>query len=127
LIERLARDIFHREVRDAVHGRPGVEQAGNVWVREGGQNILLAGESAAQSFSIELAPQHLDSDRLLKLPIGPPRQINRAHAAVAEFRKDLVSTNALFDKSTAFGCSEYVAGEFTRWKRHEIPRVRLQR
>jgi len=82
--DRLAFDVFQRQVRQAVAGHAGVEQAGDVGMRQAREDLPFAGEAGAQVGVGQARAQQLQRDAALIEPIGARGQPDLAHAAFAE-------------------------------------------
>ena len=84
--DRLALDVLHHEVGQAVRRRAAVEQAGDVRVLEAGEDLPLVPEAPHDRLGVHAALEHLDRDALLELVVVADAEVHRAHAAAAESR-----------------------------------------
>ena len=75
-------DVLHHQVGRAFRGVAGVDHAGDVGVREAGQDVALGGEARR---AVRSRPSNqLERDRLLVLAVVAFREVDRAHPAVAD-------------------------------------------
>ena len=82
-VDRLAVDVLHHEERLAVRDVPGVEKAGDVRVRDAGENLPLLQEALALG-GAGARRQQLDGDALPHFAVHALGDVDRAHAAAAD-------------------------------------------
>ena len=87
-------DVIHDEEKDAVVADAAVEEAGDVGVVEGGEDLALLAEALEESFGGKGQVDDLDGDLFFVLAVGAVREIDGAHAAAAEERFDFVWAKA---------------------------------
>jgi hypothetical protein len=93
-VDRLALDIFHREIRRVVVGDAAVVQRGDVRVRKARERFALAQEPALHVGIRELAADQLQRNAMLELPVGALGKEHAAHAAGADFAQQEVGADA---------------------------------
>ena len=93
-INRLARDVLHHEVGQALFGASAVEQACDIGVVQGGQDLALLLEAAQHFLTAGLRAHNLESDLLAEGVVGAHGQVDGSHTALADFAEDLVGTDA---------------------------------
>jgi hypothetical protein len=87
--DRNATHVLHREIRTAIAGRPGIQDAGDVRVREHGQRLALELEARNDFARAQAELEHLERDL-------PPHRLpllgqeHLAHRALAEALQDPV-------------------------------------
>ena len=81
--DRRAVDVLHHQVRRALRGVAGIDQAGDVGMREAGEDVAL-GREAEGAVRARRASHQLQRDTLLVLAVVALGQVDRAHATVAE-------------------------------------------
>ena len=90
LVDPLAVDVLHHEVRPAVLGRPGVEQPGDVgMLAERGLDVDLGVEPSHDRVAVHPALDQLDGD-LLPEVLDPGGQVDAPHAPAADPRRELI-------------------------------------
>ena len=95
----LAVDVFHHEIRGSVLEIAAVDQARDRRVIEGGKDMPLAVQPAAQSWMQRRVLQNLDGDGLLILGVVALAAIHGAHAAVPENGNDAIRPDASSDQA----------------------------
>jgi len=93
LAERPPLDVLHDEVRQAVLGRPSVEQLRDVRVVERRQDLPLPAEPGDDLGRVHPLADDLDRDVLAELLVRPRREVDRPHAPLAEPAEDLVGAD----------------------------------
>lgn len=93
-IDGLAADPLHDEVLDAVLGDPAVVQSRDVWVLQPRQNTPFLGETRGASRVAGLT-KDLERDLAFEAVLGPLRQEDRAHAALAQALEQPVAADLL--------------------------------
>src|SRR5688572_16717432 len=88
LVDRLAIDVLHDEVRDAFAGGPTVEQTRDIWVREAGKDLPFVAETLKHRISVHAALDHLDRDAHLELRVGALPEIDGTHPSAAKLADD---------------------------------------
>ena len=81
--DRRAVDVLHHQVRRALRCVAGIDQAGDVGMREAGEDVAL-GREAEGAVRARRASHQLQRDALLVLAVVALGQVDGAHAAVAE-------------------------------------------
>jgi hypothetical protein len=92
--DRLAVDVFQREVGLAVLGRAGIEQARDVGVLQPREDLAFAGEAQAQVRVGEAGAQQLQCDAALVQAVVAAGHPHLAHAAFAEQALEPVRADA---------------------------------
>ena len=87
--DRLAFDVLHHEVRQAVVGRAAVDQARDVRMIELRQDLPFGAEAPQNVIRIEAAPDEFERDLLAVFVVGPGGEIDRAKSAPADLADDL--------------------------------------
>ena len=82
--DRLAFDVFEREIRLMVVAHARVEQARDVRMRQAREDLAFAGEAQAQVRIDQARAQQLQRDAALIQAVGARGQPHLAHAAFAE-------------------------------------------
>src|ERR1700753_1087988 len=68
-VDRLSLDILHDEIRLSIVGMPGVEQPGDVGMRQAGKDLTLGQKAPAEVRRIHAWPQKLHGYLLRDLDI----------------------------------------------------------
>ena len=90
-------DVLHDEVGEPVLGRPAVEQARDVWVVQGGENLALVAEAAEDEVRVHPALDELDGDAAAELAVVALGHVDGAHPAAADLAHDLVGADPAAD------------------------------
>src|SRR5436190_4672446 len=85
---RCADNVVHDEVGETIVGRACVEQPGDIWMIEPGQDLAFRSKPAQDLSRVGASIQYLDRDLFLKLTISTLRKKNCAHPAAAKFTYD---------------------------------------
>jgi hypothetical protein len=72
------------QVRPAVLGGPAVEQAGDVGMVEGGEDLPLGAEALQEIGAVGAIAEDLDRDLLAELAVGPRAEVDAGHAPFGE-------------------------------------------
>jgi hypothetical protein len=83
-VQRLALDVLHHEVGVAVRRHAAIQQARDIGMGEGGQQLPLVTKAAHEFLAGQVRGHHFQCDGLIELSVVPPCQIDRAHAAAAQ-------------------------------------------
>src|SRR5205814_7580 len=95
-VDRIALDVLHDEVWQAIVGGPSVEQAGDVRMLEPGEDLPLTPEVPNDLLAVR--PAHdLQRHALVELLVGARREEHRAHPAVTELTEQPVRADAPLD------------------------------
>jgi len=78
-------DVFHHQVRPAVRRAAAVDEARDVRMIQGRQDLALAAEACEQFVGVEAQLNKLDGGLLLEVLVVAHGQIDRAHAAAPDF------------------------------------------
>jgi hypothetical protein len=95
-VDRLAVDVLHHEVGQAVGRGAAVEQPGDVRVVEARQHLPLGAEALQPLVAAQVAADHLEGDLLLVV-VHAGREVDGAHAAAPEQPPDLIGADARAD------------------------------
>ena len=106
-VDGLTVDVLHHQIRPPVFAGAGVEEAGDGGVIEAFEDLALAFEAAQQDLRVEAAPQDLDRHPSAVRVVAVRRQVDLAHAALAEIVEDLVGA----DEAGRLPVTEGPAGE----------------
>ena len=100
--DRLALDVLHREVRQAVLGDAAVEQARDARVVERREDLPLLAEPADHpGVQVGAAPHQLERDPLVELAVVPVGEEHGAHPALADDPLDPVGPDPLGQRDLA--------------------------
>ena len=94
VVDGLAIDMLHHQVRRSVVELPAVDQTRDGGMGECGEDVPLAVQPAAQAGMQGGVVQYLDGHRLLVLGIVALAAIDGAHAAMAEDGDDAIVADA---------------------------------
>src|SRR5579872_2602288 len=94
VVNRLALDVLHHEVRQAVLGGAAIEQPRNVGMVQAGQYLPLVAEALDDELGVEVAPDELDGDLLTESLVGAGGQVNHTHTTLADFPDHSVGPDA---------------------------------
>ena len=83
-IDRNARDVLHDEVRQALRRGAAVEEARDVWMVQGREDLAFVAKAPDHELGVHAAANHLERDVVLELVVGAAGEIDRAHAAAPE-------------------------------------------
>ena len=83
-INRLALNVFHDEIGQAVIGAAAIEQAGDVGVIERGEDLALTAKSLNDIVGVQATADNLYGNEFFECVIGSGRQIYCSHSAVAD-------------------------------------------
>jgi hypothetical protein len=104
-------DVLHEEVAKAEGGGAGIDEAGDVVVFEGGEDLGFA----VLECRVGLDEDDLDGDVFLEVAIGAGAFVDDAHAAATDFLGGGVGTEGLATESEHGGLEEvalvFVGGE----------------
>ena len=92
-----ARDIFEREIRLAVLGDAGIQQASNVRVAKARKDLTLATEALGQQRS-QNRMHELESHLAGKQAVDALREPDTAHAAMTEERENSIRAESSIDE-----------------------------
>src|SRR5215472_11069261 len=95
LVNRLALDVFHNEVGQAVISCSTVQQTGNVRMIKHRQYLSFTLEPLNDVVRIQFTPDDFDSNQLVKRLVGASRQIDIAHASAANLPQDAVDSDPM--------------------------------
>src|SRR5436305_12910264 len=98
---RLAVDILHYEVRNAVIRRAAVDETGDIGMLESGENAAFVDEPVDDGMGIQAAPYQLHRDLLVKFAVRPLGQVDRAHAALAKLADNTITSDHAADLGRA--------------------------
>src|SRR5689334_13214892 len=93
VVDRLAIDELHGEVRQPVRRQAAVDEASDVGVLEQGENATLLDEATDDARIAVL--NELEGDALLELPIGTLGEEDASHAAAADLANDAERADAI--------------------------------
>ena len=93
-VDWLTIDVLHDEIWGAFTGCPTVEQARDVGVLEAGENLPFVAETLEHRLGLHAALDQLDRDAHLELRIGALAEIDRPHAAAAQFANEPIAADA---------------------------------
>src|SRR5262249_28234249 len=99
----LTLDVLHDEVGEAVVGGAPVQEPGDVGMVEAGQDLALALEVAYDLRGVGSAAKDLEGDPLVELLVGPQRQVDGAHAPVAQLADQPVGPDAALESRGGSG------------------------
>jgi hypothetical protein len=88
LVNALAVDVFENEIRLACFGDPGVDEFGDVWIRQESEDSTFAAEAAFAGLAEEGDVEELQCDGALKPAVDAPRKPDASHSALANVRLD---------------------------------------
>ena len=100
-IDWLPLDVLHDEIREAVIGRTGIEERGDVWMIEARQNLPFAAKALKDGVAVTAAFDELDRDLFAELLVRALGQIHRAHAAPTQLANNPVRTDPAAHQRTA--------------------------
>ncbi len=83
-IDRLAGDVFQHEIRLADRRHAGIDDPGDLGVRQAAEDASFAREPRFAGAADERGVQQLDGDPAVVAPVGALGQPHAAHAAVAD-------------------------------------------
>src|SRR5436190_11895080 len=101
-IKRLALNIFHDEVGQAVLSSTPVEQQRNVWMIQRGENLALFAKASQNKVGIHPPLDQLDGYPLMEFLIDTYGFVDSAHAATSNLTLDAVSTEPPADHRIDF-------------------------
>lgn len=104
-VDRESIDVLHDDVRAAVVGGAAIEEAGNIGVIEGGDNLPFAAEALEDAVRLHAAVDDFDGDLFVVGFVGAVGEINGTHATAAEGLVDGVGADAGGDRFSGFGGS----------------------
>ncbi len=116
LAERHPFHVFHDEVGEAVGGGAAIEQARDVRMVEPGEDLPLGAEAPHDRLGVHPAFQDLERDTFVERVVVAHREINRAHAALAELAHEAVGADACVRAVGRAGLAE--AGDVVWADRH---------
>ena len=93
LVNRSAFNQLHHQVRNALVGRPSIEQPRNIRMIERCENLPLMPEPFQNRRRIVPTPHQLDRYFLFVLPIGTARTVHLTHSSVTDLFQNVVCTN----------------------------------
>src|SRR5579864_3787172 len=94
LIQRLALDVLHNEVRLAIFRAAAFQQAGDVGMLEAGENLPFGFEASQRKPGVEAAAHTVDRDLFLVLVSDAHGPIDRAHSSFADLFDDSIRAYA---------------------------------
>src|SRR5206468_3317266 len=80
VVDALALDVFHHEVRKTVLRGTAVNDAGDIRVLKGCHYLALIPETSQQVTRYQVRLYHFDSDMLAERIVGPGRQVDSPHS-----------------------------------------------
>ncbi len=90
VIDRNAFHVLHHQIRQPFDAHPAVQQSRNVRMIQPGQDLPLGAESQQHlTIPAEVGAHQLDRDLLIVNFVRPAREVNPAHAALAQRLKNL--------------------------------------
>src|SRR5262245_6755609 len=92
---RRADNVVHDEVGQTIVGRACIEQPGDVWMIEFGQDLAFRSETAQDLSRVGASIQYLNRNLFLKLTISTLCQENCAHPTAAKLTDDDIRAYAL--------------------------------
>ena len=90
--------VLHHQVQVALGGDAAVQQAGNVRMLQLRQNLPFLAKSFPKQIGGQRQVDKFDGHLLLKLPVRPMREINRAHAAASQQAVKLIRPHPLVNR-----------------------------
>jgi hypothetical protein len=96
LLQGLALEEFHDQIRVAVACCSNVVQRADVWMRESGDGLGFSLEPVSELLVVG-DPGREDFDRDRPIEAGVARSVHLAHSAFAQLCEDLVGTESLTD------------------------------
>src|SRR5580765_5910132 len=99
----LAFNELHGQKEFAGFGNTAVDQLGNVWVIQRGENLTFAAKVSFQFTVGETLPNDLQGDLLFECAVSTCRQKYRTHAATSKLAQDGVRTETFAKIFVAFG------------------------
>jgi hypothetical protein len=113
-MDAFAFNVLHRKIGESIVGRAAVEQARDVRVDEGREDLPLVLKSPQDSVGIHAAFDEFERYSHFELLVGAPRQINFAHPARANALEQLVSAYDPIAAWRNFSVAEDFGGEVRR-------------
>src|SRR5260370_648275 len=89
-VNRLALNVFHDKIRQAVAGCAAVQQTSHIGVVERGQDLALAAKPLNDVVGIKPTADNLYGHEFLKRVVVPGRQIDCTHSAAADLAQNPV-------------------------------------
>src|SRR5262245_20296367 len=93
LVDRLAIDVLHDEVRNTVVSCPTVEETRNIRMCKAGQDLPFVVETPQHGIRIHAALDHLDRDTQLELRVGALSEVDGAHPSAAKLADDAIGAD----------------------------------
>ncbi len=87
-------NIFHDDVGKAVGGGAAIEEAGDVGVLEGSEDLPFSAEALEEEVGIHAGADEFDRDLGVVFVVGAAGEVDRAHATTADFAEEFVGPGA---------------------------------
>ena len=84
-VDRLPFHIFHDEIRHTFSGIAAVVKGGDIRVLQGGENLSLHPQATQHGRIFHIVAHDFDHHRSPEGIVPPGRQVDCAHAALADF------------------------------------------
>ena len=82
--DRKPLNVLHHQIGRAVFGAASVQQTGDVWMLQGGEDLAFSAKPLEDFWTAYAAADELDRHSFFELGIVPPGFIHRAHATLAD-------------------------------------------
>ncbi len=97
VVKRLALDVLHDEVGQAVFRRSTIQKPGDVGMIQGGQDLAFGAEATEDEVRVHAALDELDCRALVEFVVDANCFVDGAHAAAANLAFDPVGAQAAAD------------------------------